>query len=154
MTCTRPDICWIVTKLSQYLSKPHKEQWVAAKHVLQYLKGTLDYELCYRKCDDGLKLVGYGDADWASSTEDRRSITGYCFSLTKTGPLISWKLKKQRTVALSSCEAEYIALAATVQEVLHLVQLLGNVVEVCSPVEIYEDNQGTIALLSNPVTSH
>ena len=46
MTCTRPDICWIVTVLSQYLSRPLQEQWVAAKHVLRYLMGTLDYELC------------------------------------------------------------------------------------------------------------
>ena len=48
------------------------------KHVLRYLKGTLHYELCYWKCDDGLTLVGYSDADWASATEDRRSTSGYC----------------------------------------------------------------------------
>ena len=71
MTCTRPDICWIITTLSQYLSRPLKEHWIAAKHVLRYLKGTLDYELCYRKCDDDLRLIGYSDADWASSTHDR-----------------------------------------------------------------------------------
>ena len=146
MTCTRPDICWIITTLSQYLSRPLKEHWIAAKHVLRYLKGTLDYELCYRKCDDDLRLIGYSDADWASSTHDRRSISGYCFSLAKTGPLISWKSKKQRTVALSSCEAEYMALAATVQEALYLAQLLDEIIEICSPVQIYEDNQGTIAL--------
>ena len=58
MTCTRPDTCWIVTKLSQYLSKPMKEHWIAVKHVLRYLKGTLDYALCYRKCADGLNLIG------------------------------------------------------------------------------------------------
>jgi len=58
MTCTRPDICWIVTKLSQYLSRPMKEHWIAVKHVLRYLKGTLDYALCYRKCADGLNLIG------------------------------------------------------------------------------------------------
>ena len=151
MTCTRPDICWIITTLSQYLSRPLKEHWIAAKHVLRYLKGTLDYELCYRKCDDDLRLIGYSDADWASSTHDRRSISGYCFSLAKTGPLISWKSKKQRTVALSSCEAEYMALAATVQEALYLAQLLDEIIEICSPVQIYEDNQGTIALSKDPV---
>ena len=47
MTCTRPDLCWIVTKLSQYLSKPQREHYVAAKHVLRYLKGTINHELCY-----------------------------------------------------------------------------------------------------------
>ena len=72
MTCTRPNICWIVTRLFQFLSKPLQEHWIAAMHVLTYLKGTLDYELCYRKCDGGLTLVGYSDADWPSSSDDRQ----------------------------------------------------------------------------------
>ena len=75
----------IVSRCVMALSKPLQEHWVAAKHVLRYLKGTLDYELCYRKCSEDLKLIGYSDADWASSTHDRRSISGYCFSLTETG---------------------------------------------------------------------
>jgi hypothetical protein len=153
MTCTRPDICWVVTKLSQYLAKPCKDHWIAAKHVLRYLKGTLDYELCFERCGDGLALIGYSDADWASSTEDRRSTTGYYFSLSEKGPPISWKSRRQPTVALSSCEAEYIALAAAVQESLYLKQLLKGFGSECqtTPVVIYEDNQGTIALSKNPV---
>ena len=153
MTCTRPDICYIVTKLSQNLSKPLVAHWTAVKHVLRYIKGTLDYELCYRKCDSNLRLIGYSDADWASSCDDRRSISGYCFSLTDNGPLISWKSRKQPTIALSTCEAEYIALAAAVQESLFLSQWLkhmGNLYEP-KPVLIFEDNQGTIALSHNPV---
>ena len=66
---------------------------------MRYLRGTLDYELCYSKCDAGVALTGYSDADWASSVQDRRSITGYCFSLTKAGPVISWKSRQQPTVA-------------------------------------------------------
>lgn len=154
MVCTRPDICWTVTKLSQYMSKPLEEHWVAVKHVLRYLKGTLDYQLCYRKCNDGLSLVGYSDADWASSTDDRRSISGYCFSLSSAGPLISWKSRKQPTVALSSCEAEYMALAAAVQESLYLKQLMCDFgMHECKdkPVLIFEDNQGTIALAKDPI---
>ena len=155
MTCTRPDICWIVTKLSQHLSKPLQSHWVAVKHVLRYLKGTLNKKLCYKKCEDGLKLIGYSDADWASSIEDRRSTSGYCFSLAKNGPPISWKSRKQPTVALSSCEAEYIALAAAVQEGTYLSYWLnGMMVETekkPEPVLIFEDNQGTIALSHNPV---
>ena len=76
MTCTRPDICWVVTKLSQFLIAPIKGHWIALKHVLRYLKETLDFELCYRKCGDGLTLIGYSNAVWASSTDDRRSIVG------------------------------------------------------------------------------
>ena len=89
-------------------------------------------------------MISYSDADWASTTDDRRSTSGYCFSLNKAGPLISWKSRKQPTVALSSCEAEYIALAAAVQEGLYLTQLLSDIDEVYGPVVIFEDNQGII----------
>lgn len=114
---------------------------------MRYLKGTIGQELKYQKCEQSLQLEGYSDADWAPDKNDRRSTTGYCFSLTKKGPVISWKSRKQPTVALSTCEAEYIALAATTQESMYLVLLLkgmdGNNQHV--PVKIYEDNQGAIA---------
>ena len=152
MMATRPDICWSVTKLSQHLSNPLETHWVAAKHVLRYLKATAHYDLCYTKHEDGLRLVGYSDADWASSN-DRRSTSGYSFALHEQGPLISWKSRKQPTVALSSCEAEYIALAGAVQESLYLSQLIIDLGVCCQTdsVIIYEDNQGTIALANNPV---
>ena len=152
MMCTRPDICWIVTKLSQYLSSPLTVHWVAVKHALRYLKGTIDFELCYKKSKNGLNLIGYSDADWASSEDDRRSTSGYCFSLTENGPLVSWKSRKQPTIALSTCEAEYIALAAAAQEILYLSQLLNEIgFQLKFHPVIYEDNQGTIALANNPV---
>lgn len=59
----------------------------------------------YKKIEESLKLEGYSDADWAADQNDRRSTTGYCFSLTENGPVISWKSRKQPTVALSTCEA-------------------------------------------------
>ena len=153
MTCTRPDLSWVVSKLSQYLSEPKEQHWAAVKHVMRYLKSTIDHELCYKKSVENLKLEAYSDADWASDTEDRRSTTGYCFSLTKHGPLICWKSKKQPTVALSTCEAEYMALAAATQESLYLVQLLNGMDtdHQYAPVKIFEDNQGAIALSKNPV---
>ncbi|XP_068211921.1 uncharacterized protein [Palaemon carinicauda] len=90
MACTRPDLCWIVTKLSQYLSNPIHDHWVAVKPVFRYLNGTLDYELCFSKCENEmLHIVGYSYADWASSPDDRRSTGGYCFSLSERGPLVS-----------------------------------------------------------------
>lgn len=152
MTSTRPDISWIVSKLSQTLANPKAEDLVAAKHVLRYLKGTVDYELCYKRNEEDLNLIGFSDADWASSVEDRRSTTGYCFSLTKQGPAISWKTKKQPTVALSTCEAEYIGLATATQESIYLTQLVNgmdNRIHSCA--EIHGDNQGAIALCKNPV---
>ena len=105
------------------------------------------------KVRQNLKLVAYSDSDWAADINDRRSTTGYCFSLTDEGPLISWKSKKQATVALSTCEAEYMALAATTQESLYLVQLMSGMDNDCqyAPDNISEDNQGTIALSKDPV---
>ena len=148
--CTRPDLSFIVSKLSQYFSEPTEEQWVTVKHVLRYLKGTVDKELCYKKCE-ALGIQAYSDADWAADN-DRRSTTGYCVSLSKDGTLVSWKTKKQPTVALSTCEAEYMALAATIQECFYLKQLLDGLDkhEYAIPM-VYEDNQGTIALARNPV---
>lgn len=153
MTCTRPDLSWIVSKLSQYLSQPKQQHMIAAKHVMRYLKGTIDNELCYKKSAESLHLVAYSDADWAQNLSDRRSTTGYCISLTEKGPAVSWKSKKQPTVALSTCEAEYMALAATTQECLYLVQLLDGMDRTCKyvPVKVFEDNQGAIALSKNPV---
>lgn len=153
MTCTRLDISWIVSKLSQKLSCPREEDMVAAKHVLRYLRGTIEYELCFKKCDGNLNLVAYSDADWASSLEDRRSTTGYCFSLSNHGPLISWKSRRQPTVALSTSEAEYIGMAATAQESLYLTQLLNNIGRGSyKATGIYGDNRGAIDLSKNPVS--
>ena len=153
MVCTRPDICWIVIKLSQYLSKPLTNHWTAVKHVFRYLKRTIDNEMVYTKCSEALSLTGYSDFEWASNPDDRRSTCGYCFSLAKGGPMISWKSGKQQCVALSSCEAEYVAPASTVQESIYLKHMLGNIDSnfQSGPSLIYEDNQGAIALANNPV---
>ena len=152
MVCTRPDISFIVSKLSQYCKAPTVQNWVAAKHVLRYIKGTIDYGLLFSKCKE-LKLVGYSDSDWAGDTENRKSTSGYCFMLNPDGPLISWRSSKQSMVALSTCEAEYVALSLAVQENKYLVQLLGNMdpKENYVPVMIYEDNQGAIKLAENPI---
>lgn len=150
MVCTRPDLCYVVTKLSQHLSKPNNSDWVILKHVLQYIKGTIDYGLTFRKSE--LNLFAFCDADWASSLDDRRSISGYCFMLSENGPVVSWKSKKQASVALSTCEAEYMALSATCQEVSYLCRLLKDIVKrEFEPVNIKMDNQGAIALCKNPV---
>lgn len=141
-----------MSKLSQSLAKPKIQDLVAAKHVLRYLKGTVNYELSFRKTDEVLSLIAFSDSDWASSVEDRRSTTGYCFGLTPQGPVISWESRKQPTVALSTCEAKYIGIANTTQESMYLTQLLNgmdNSAYTCS--KIYGDNQGAIALSKNPV---
>ncbi len=165
MTCTRPDLAWVVTKLSQHLNNPTAVDTVMLKHVFRYLLGTLDYKLTFTKSEGGgLELFGFSDADWGASTEDRKSISGYYFALNKNGPAISWKSKRQSTVALSSCESEYIALTYATQEALYLSQLLNDLLHDLLPsksfnpitinssgVKINADNQGALKLSRNPV---
>ena len=153
MTCTRPDLAWSVTKLSQHLADPSQADLTMVKHVFRYIRGTINNKLTFRKSND-LKLVGYTDADWASSREDRKSTSGYCFMLNNSGPVISWKSKKQPTVALSSCESEYVALCAGMQEAVYLKRLMEELLQNSfGPIMINVDNQGAIALSKNP-TQH
>ena len=155
MVATRPDLSYVVTKLSQHMSNPTMMDFVMAKHVVRYLKGTMDHGIVFTKSAEPLKLTGFCDSDWGGSN-DRRSISGYCFGLTDNNPIISWKSKKQQTVALSSCEAEYVAICAAVQEGKFLVQLLKDMIPKFDPDETVRfdlmcDNQGAIALAKNPV---
>ena len=156
MTCTRPDLSWVVTRLSQHLSKPTEGDWTLLKQVLRYIKGTLDQKLYFKKSESSLKVFAYSDSDWASS-EDRRSTTGYYFALNEAGPAISWKSRKQPTVALSTCEAEYMALGETTQEAIYLKQILSDLQEVIGvdidmePIQLYGDNQSSLVMIRNPV---
>ena len=155
MTCTRPDICWIVAKLSQYmsyLSKPTAEHHASAEQVLRYIKGTLNHELVFCKSDKTLKVSGYSDSDWAGSLSDRRSVSGYC-STPNSGP-VSCKSKTQSTIALSSYEAEYISLTFAVQEGLFLTQLMRDM-DFGRDYESFPlqgDNQGSLALANKPIS--
>jgi hypothetical protein len=96
LTTTRPDISYSVSVLSQFMAKPHESHWNAAKAVLRYLKGTLDYGIKYTDASD-VELTGYSDSDWAGNMDDRRSTTGYAFSIGSR--VVSWSSKKQPTVS-------------------------------------------------------
>jgi len=146
--CTRPDISFAVSYLSQFCQNFGRQHWVAAKRVLRYLKGTRNLGLIYRKT--GKPISGYVDADWANCTKDRRSYTGYVFVLS--GCPLTWESRKQRTVALSSTEAEYMALTECAKEGLHLKRFLnelglGHLAQIC----IQCDNNGARKLAENPV---
>ncbi|KAK3784573.1 hypothetical protein RRG08_003381 [Elysia crispata] len=152
MTATRSDLCFVVTKLSQYLSMPSDRHMIVAKHALRYLKATIQQKLTFRKSVDNLSLSSFCDSDWGNS-EDQKSITGYCFTLSREGPLISWKSKKQQSVALSSCEAEYMAISSATQEGKFLLALINdmNIDLHVHDFTLNCDNQGAIALSKNPV---
>ena len=123
MTGTRPDLCYTVTRLSQNMAKPTQSDLSMAKRVLKYLRGTREQCLKFGKSESHLTLTGFCDSDWGTSVKDRCGITGYNFHLTENGPLISWKSRKQQTVALSTCEAQYTSLGNAVQESKFLTQL-------------------------------
>lgn len=141
---TRPDICFIVNKLSSFNNKPEKQHWLAVKRVLRYIKGTKDYKLKLKQNKDERRVFGYCDSDWASDINSRRSCSGYTFLFQ--GASISWCSKRQNTVALSTMEAEYMALATATQEAMWLrhleSQLNWKLTDV--PTIIYCDNQSAI----------
>lgn len=110
--CTRPDLAHVVSKLSQFNENYNVEHWTAAKRVLRYLRSTIDVGITFRKTSTPLR--GFVDSDWANCLVDRRSYTGHIFLLCD-GP-IAWDSRKQRTVALSSTEAEYMALTEATKE--------------------------------------
>lgn len=140
------DISFAIQHLSQFSSHPTQVHWTAVKRLICYLKGTSDVGLQYglTKNLKDLILTGYTDADWAGDANDRRSVSGYIFILGSN--IISWGSKKQPTVALSSMEAEYMALSYAAREAIWLRNLLGELGIVQEePTQIYVDNQGTVA---------
>jgi hypothetical protein len=145
---TRPDICYTVNVLSQFMSQPKHTHWIVAKHVLRYLRGTIGYGLRYASNVD-LNLQGYANADWAGSAVDRKSTFGCFFTLGLA--MASWCSRKQRSVALSTAKAEYIALSVAVREAVWLCKLLTDLFDhEMDPTTIHCDNQSCVKLSENP----
>jgi hypothetical protein len=120
---TKPDICYVVNVLNQFMSQPRQTHWIATMHVLRYLRGTVGYGLRYAS-DVDMRLEGYVDADRAGSVVDRKSTSSCCFTLGFA--MVSWCSRKQSSVALSIAEAEYIALCVAVREAVWLRKLLAD----------------------------
>lgn len=144
---SRPDICYAVNLLSRFGTNPGKPHWEAVKRVMRYLKGTLDRGLVYKQQPDD-NIEGYCDADWAGNVDDRQSTTGYVF--VHQSAAISWATKKQKTVALSSTEAEFMAITAAIQESVWLKRLEA---DLCpgskNRITIHCDNKGAIHVALN-----
>ena len=114
MLCTRPDLAYTISQISQYSTHPSTIHEMAAKRSLRYLNGTRDLGICYDG-SNGLILEGYSDADWGAG-EDRRSISGFLF--LPCGGVITYSAKKQTSTALSTTEAKYAALVQAAKAVL------------------------------------
>ena len=148
-TRTRPDITYAVSNVARFCAKPTQQHWIAVKRILRYLKGTPNFGLLYSKKSLGDLCVGYSDADWAGDIDDRKSTSGYVFQIG--GTAVSWRSKKQTCVALSTAEAEYMALASAAQEAVWMRQLTADLkCESTGPLVIFEDNQAAISMSKNP----
>lgn len=124
---TRPYIAHSVGIVSRFMHSPSKHHVGAVKRIFHYIAGTPNFDIWYHKADD-MKLVSYGDSDWAGSLYDRKSTSAYVFTLGSG--VISWSSKKQSTVALSSTEAEYAFVTSAVCQAIWLRRLLADFLQV------------------------
>jgi hypothetical protein len=144
---TRPDISFATGLLGRFASNPNSSHFEAAYHVLRYLKGTTEKGLTVSSGD--IVLKGYSDADWASDLNDRKSTLGFAIYIGKN--LVSWGSKKQKSVALSTMEAELVGVAEATKEMLWLKQLLESVYcNIPKPI-LFCDNQAAITISKHPV---
>ena len=145
---TRPDIAYAVNAVAQYSKCPGPAHWTAVKRIFRYLVGTT--ALClFFPFGASLDIVAFSDSDWGTDTDTRRSRTGYVVFVA--GGVVIWQSRIQKTVALSSCEAELYALAEAAKELLWLTGLLSELKLIFGTPVLYVDNQGAIALAKNPV---
>lgn len=145
-TTTRPDIAFAAGVLARFMSAPENSHWVAAKGVLRYLAGTRDEGITF---GNEQQLQGYTDSDFAGDKDTRRSTSGFVYML-HGGP-ISWRSKRQATVAASTAEAEYIAAAEAVKEGVWLRTLLKALGTDPGAVQLFEDNQACLAMAGDPI---
>jgi hypothetical protein len=162
MQGTRPDFAYTMSALSRFNANPTTTHKGAAKRALRYMRSTTDYGITYDEQQvQDLVLTGYADSDWASDKDTRKSTTGYVFMLN--GGAVSWKSSQQKSTALSSTEAEYMAYTEAAKEAIWLRRIL---IEIDlrepysedsahrskwgQPITIRIDNHGAFDLAHNP----
>jgi hypothetical protein len=147
---TRPDLSFSIGMASRFMEKPTVKHLNAVKQILRYLKGTMNFGLVYTQEKRTETLVGYTDSDVGGDIVSRRSTGGMAFYLN--GGLVSWSSYKEKTVALSSCEAEFMAATAAAKQAMWLRNLLGQITGAePKAVNLFVDNNSAIALMKNPV---
>ncbi|KAH9761464.1 reverse transcriptase Ty1/copia-type domain-containing protein [Citrus sinensis] len=146
---SRPDIAYGVGVVSRFMENPGKEHWNGVKWILRYLKGTSDHGILFGKVNGATcEVAGFVDLDFAGDLDKRISITGFVF--TMCGGAISWKASLQSVVALSTTEAEYIALTEAVKKAIWLKGLVFELGFKQETVTISCDSSSAIQLSKNP----
>jgi hypothetical protein len=149
LTLTRPDLSYVVQQVCLYMHAPREPHLALVKHILRYMKGTLDFGL-HIGVSDPRSVTAYSDADWAGCPDTRHSTSGFCVFLGDN--LISWSSKRQTTVSRSSDEVGYRVVAHVVAECCWLCQLLQDLhLPVKTATIVYCDNVSAIYMSSNPV---
>ncbi|KAK2428549.1 putative mitochondrial protein [Trifolium repens] len=148
LTASRPDITYAVGVCARYQADPKVSHLTQVKKILKYVNGTSDYGIMYSHCENST-LYGYCDADWAGSADDRKSTSGGCFFLGTN--LISWFSKKQNCVALSTAEAEYVAVGSSCSQLVWMKQMLKEYDVEQDALTLYCDNMSAINISKNPV---
>nr|GEU96890.1 ribonuclease H-like domain, reverse transcriptase, RNA-dependent DNA polymerase [Tanacetum cinerariifolium] len=146
---TRPDLSYSVGLLSRFMQEPREQHMKAIRQVLRYVKGTKDYGITY-KHNGGNEIHGFSDSSYGVNTQEGKGTTGIIFYYGESP--ISWSIQKQATVALSSCESEFIAATAAATQALWLKRLLSKLTHSQEEkVTIQVDNKFAIALMKNPI---
>ncbi|KAG6498781.1 hypothetical protein ZIOFF_038503 [Zingiber officinale] len=147
---TRPDLSYPVGMASRYMERPTTMHHKVVKQILRYLKGTIHFGLAYIKGSPEISIFGYSGSDLAGDLDGRKSTSGMTFYFNES--LVSWNSQKQKTVALSSCEAEFMAATTAACHALWLRSLTSELTgEKPKPVTLFVDNKSAIALMKNPV---
>ena len=149
LTLTRLDLIFSVSYLSRFMSKPYSNHMAAAKRILRYIKGTSEYGLVYGS-DKEPRLMGYCDSDYARDLDDRKSTSRYIF-LLESKP-ITWNCCKQKVVAMSSCEAEYISSKLAVCQGIWIRRFMHKLIGDCiKDFDLCIDNKSAIEISQNLV---
>ncbi|GJV62744.1 retrovirus-related pol polyprotein from transposon TNT 1-94, partial [Tanacetum coccineum] len=148
LTSSRPDLIYAVCLCARYQAKPTEKHLNAVKRIFRYLKGTINMGLWYSK-DTDMSLTAYSDADHAGCQDTRRSTSGSAQFLGDK--LVSWSSKKQKSTAISSTEAEYIALSGCCAQILWMRSQLTDYGFQFNKIPLYCDNKSAIALCCNNV---
>lgn len=149
LTHTRPDLAYSVGYASRYMQAPQNTHFQAVKQILRYVKGTTDLGIHYRRSGSNV-LLGFSDSSFSVDPDDGKGTTGLVFHFDD-GP-IAWNSQKQPTVALSSCEAEFMAATSAACQAIWLRGLLAEITgRKEEQVVIKVDNKSAISLMKNPV---